>query len=72
MESNDYVSCPFCGGAMYWSQTESASEIIDEYADDNEALVNYYKCSVCGCDYEIVDPPLGERETLYKNYWNGQ
>ena len=40
---------------MYWSQTESASEIIDEYADDNEALVNYYKCSVCGRDYEIVD-----------------
>ena len=66
---SSYVICPFCGGHHYWSTTEMANERIDEYDEDDTAMVNYYVCERCGRDFEIVDPPRKERLTTYKDYW---
>ena len=66
----DNLTCPICGGKMYLSQSEMASEHFDMYEKDEDALVYYFKCQKCGREFEITDPPLDEREGDYKDYWN--
>lgn len=29
-ENKDHFICPFCGGLMYWSNTEMASDASDD------------------------------------------
>lgn len=69
-ENKDHFICPFCGGLMYWSNTEMAYDASDDYEGDDLATINYFVCSRCGRDYEIVDPTQIDRETIYSEYWN--
>lgn len=63
-----YIKCPMCGGLLCWQSDGNANELYPgEYADDNEAIVEYYVCDTCGREYEICDPPKELRETL--DYW---
>ena len=61
--------CVFCGQELAWSSCANANELIDEYGDDDTAIVWYFRCSTCGCDYEIIEPNEEERETIYKEYY---
>ena len=61
--------CVLCGGHLAWDSSSDAKEILGEYDDDDEAVVNYFHCLHCGRDYEIVDPVREEREKNYTDYW---
>lgn len=69
-ENKDHFICPFCGGPMCWSNTDMAADMLDEYEGDELATINYFVCSKCGRDFEIVDSPQQERDTTYSDFWN--
>ena len=65
------MRCPFCNGQLVWQSDDNANELSDDYAEDDCAVVSFYVCSCCGRDFEIFDPPKEERETRYREYWEG-
>ena len=67
-----YMKCPYCGGKMMWGSDANASDICEEYEENDTAVVSYYICSRCGRDYEIFDPKESDRKGEYKNYWCGE
>lgn len=64
-----YMSCIFCGGRLIWNSSANAADTCADYDESDTAAVNYYRCDHCGRDYEIVEPPEEERETVYADYW---
>lgn len=70
MGEDGKMRCLFCGGELVWDSDFNLNEVRDADDDDNGVL-SVYHSSVCGRDYEISDPVKSERETTYKDYWNG-
>ena len=66
------LKCPFCDGDLIWSSDANASDVSDEYQEEDTAVVSYYLCSCCGRDYEIFEPNKEAREGQYKDYWNSK
>lgn len=48
-----------------------ATDLCEEYREDDVAVVDYYNCERCGRSYEIFEPREEERDTDYAEYWNG-
>ena len=59
--------CIYCGQPLAWDSSDQASDLYAEY--DEDATIDYWHCTHCGRDYEIVEPTLEERTTNYKDYW---
>ena len=57
----------YCGADIVW---DSDSNIVEEEELDDAGVVSYYHCTRCGRSYEISDPFISEKETIYRNYWN--
>lgn len=73
MDANEYLICIFCGGELSWSSTEMAADVYPgEYEDDGSATVNELQCRRCGRMYEVLDPTEEERETDFRDYWDGR
>ena len=62
---------PYVRGELCWDSAEMAADSSDDFADDDTAVINYFHCRRCGRSYEVIDPPQEERETEYKEFWNG-
>ena len=70
-KDKNYMVCPYCGGRLKWSNTDMATDLCEEYREDDVAVVDYYNCECCGRRYEIFEPKEEERDTDYAKYWNG-
>lgn len=65
----EYLKCPLCGGELIWGNDEMASDVIGgDYENDDDALISFYTCSVCGRMFDIIDPTEEEKSKL--SYWN--
>ena len=70
-EKENYIKCIFCRGKLIWGSSAMCKDYYDGYSDSDEAVINYYKCSCCGRDYEVVDPSEEEKQQRYSEYWYG-
>ena len=71
-KSGNALRCPLCGGDLIWGGDAMASEICDEYSEEDTAVWSNYTCSVCGRYYEIYEPNEDERKGEYCGYWDRQ
>ena len=67
----DRTLCPVCGGDLIWqSSVMGVERFPDVYDESDSAVVSYYRCDRCGCDYEVSEPNEEERKKL--KYWNDE
>ena len=62
--------CIFFGYEMHWESCESASELLDDYNDDDASTIWYFICPHCGCDYEVIEPKEEDKIKMYNEYWH--
>lgn len=63
------MKCLICGGELCWSSDFTRNDVFGD--GDEEGIVSYYTCTVCGREYEVSDPTSEEKEGQYSDYWKG-
>lgn len=63
--------CFHCGTDLIQGDTTMVADVSGEgYENDNEAMIQSFRCPMCGRDYTVIDPSEEQRKGDYKAYWN--
>lgn len=65
------MNCCFCNAELIFAGSDMCCDVGD-YADDDTALVMYFDCPKCGRNYEVRDPRKEDRESVYREYYEGR